>query len=126
MLKHRYHVGRLAGVDQRGDHRVGQAVFVAVEIGVVEKVRHPIPGAVVEQQAAEHAGLGFNGVWGDAQLRDLAVGTTNALIQAGIKGSESTGKNGGHRRGKSKGPWYALASRKSWDKSVDKSGKRGG
>ena len=34
---------------------------------------NPIPGAVVQQQAAQHTGLRFNGVGRNAQLRDLVV-----------------------------------------------------
>ena len=53
--------------------RVDQPVLVAVEVGVGEQVADAVPGAVVEQQAAEHALLGLDRMRRDAQLRDLVV-----------------------------------------------------
>ena len=55
------------------DRRVDQLVLVAVEVAVGQQVADAVPGAVVEQQAAEHALLGLDGMRRDAQLRDLAV-----------------------------------------------------
>jgi len=36
---------------------------------------------VVQQKSAQHAGLGLNGMGGDTQLRDLAIGCD---IQGGV------------------------------------------
>src|SRR5205807_447742 len=66
-------VRRLGGVDQAADRRVDQAVLVAVEVAVGEEVADAVPGTVVQQEAAQHAGLGFDRVRRDPQLRDLVV-----------------------------------------------------
>ena len=74
LLEDRDHVGRLGGIDQAADRRVDQPVLEAVEVAVDEQVAGAVPGAVVEQQAAEHALLGLDRMRRDAQLRDLVVG----------------------------------------------------
>ena len=53
--------------------RVDQPVLVAVEVAVGQQVADAVPGAVVEQQAAEHALFGLDRVRRHAQLRDLVV-----------------------------------------------------
>jgi hypothetical protein len=56
LLEHGDHVGRLAGVDQRAPMALkDQPVLVAVEVAVGQQVGGAVPGAVVEQQAAQHA-----------------------------------------------------------------------
>jgi hypothetical protein len=74
LLMHRDHIGRAGGVDQRADRGVDQPVLKTVEVAVGQKVADTVPRAVVQQQATQHAGLGFDGVWRNAQLRHLAVG----------------------------------------------------
>ena len=73
MFKHRNHVGRFAAVDQSPDGGVNQTVFVAIEVTVQQYIAHAVPRTVVQEQAAQHAGLPFNGMRRDAQLRNLAV-----------------------------------------------------
>ena len=73
MLEDGDHVGRLAGVDQRADGGVDQAVLVAVEVAVGQQVGGAVPGQVVEQQAAEHALLGLDRMGRHAQARDFVV-----------------------------------------------------
>ena len=72
------HVGRLAGVDQRADGGVDQPVLVAVEVAVGQQVAGAVPGAVVEQQAAEHALFGLDRVRRHAQPGDLVVARRRA------------------------------------------------
>ena len=75
LLEDRDHVGRLGRVDQRRDRGVDQAVLVAIEVVFAEQVADPVPGAVVEQQAAEDALLGLGRVRRNAQARDVVVAT---------------------------------------------------
>ena len=56
------------------DGGVDQLVLVAVEVAIDQQVAHAIPGHVVQQQAAEHAGLGLYRMRRHAQLGHLAVG----------------------------------------------------
>ena len=53
-------VSRFRRVDQRADGGIDEAMLVAVKVAVAEQVAGAVPCAVVEQQAAEHALLGFN------------------------------------------------------------------
>jgi hypothetical protein len=73
VLKNGDDVGRLAGVDQGADGRVNELVLMAVKVAVHQQITHPVPGAVVQQQAPQHAGLALNGMRGNAQLRNLLV-----------------------------------------------------
>ena len=73
MLEDSDDVGRTAAIDQGAHGRIHQSVLVAVKVAVVQQVTHPVPGTVVQQQAAQHAGLGFEGVRRDAQLGHFAV-----------------------------------------------------
>ena len=72
-LEHGDDVGRLGGVDQLGNGLEHQLVLMTVEVAGDEQVGHAIPGVVVQQQAAQHAGLGFDGVRRHTQLRHLPV-----------------------------------------------------
>jgi hypothetical protein len=72
------HIGRLALRHQRADGGVDQPVFVAIEVAVGEQVAGAVPGQVVEQQAAEHALLGFHRMGRHAQARDLLVARRGA------------------------------------------------
>jgi hypothetical protein len=63
----------LDGVDQRADGREDQPVLVAVEVAVGQQVGRPVPGQVVEQQAAQHALLGLDRVRRHAQAGHLVV-----------------------------------------------------
>ena len=67
------HVRRLARIDERADRRIDQLVLIAIEVVINQQIAHPVPGVVVEQQTSEHARLRFDGMWWDAQLRDLTV-----------------------------------------------------
>ena len=67
-------VGRLGRVDQRRDRGVDQPVLVAIEVALAEQVADPVPGAVVEQQAADDALLGLDRVRRHAQPGDVVVG----------------------------------------------------
>ena len=49
-------------------------MLVAIEVVFAEQVADPVPGAVVEQQAAEHALLGLGRVRRNAQAGDFVVG----------------------------------------------------
>ena len=69
------HVGRLGRVDQYRHGREYQSVLEAIEVRLGQQVADPIPRAVVEQQAAEHALLGLDRVRRHAQSRDLVVGS---------------------------------------------------
>jgi hypothetical protein len=73
LLEHRDHVGRLGGVDERADGGVDQLVLVAVEVAVGQQVGGPVPGQVVQQQAAQHALLGLDRVRRHAQAGHLVV-----------------------------------------------------
>ena len=73
LLEYRDHVGRLVGVDQLGDRTVDQLVLEAVVVRVLQQIADAVPGTVVKQQAAEHAGLGLDRVRRHAQLGDLSV-----------------------------------------------------
>jgi len=94
VFKHRDHVGRLAGVDQRGDGGIGQTVFVAVKVGIVDQVGHAVPGMVVKQQATQHTGFGLDGMRGNTQLGNLPVGTEIDLVKSGIKRRKGAGECG--------------------------------
>jgi hypothetical protein len=93
VLEHRDHVSGLAAVDQGGDGRIRQAVLVAVEIRIRDQVGHAVPGTVVQQEAAEHAGLRFDGMRGHAQLCDLAIA---GITVTGVEVGKGVGKNGRH------------------------------
>jgi len=73
LFVHRDHVGRLGGVDQATHGRVDQPVLIAVEVAVSEQIPNPVPGVVVQQEPAQHAGFRFDRVRRNAQLRDLVV-----------------------------------------------------
>ena len=73
LFVHRDHVSRLGGIDQGADGCVYQTVLMTVKVGVHQKITHPIPGAVVQQQPTQHTGFGFNGVRRHTQLRNLWV-----------------------------------------------------
>ncbi|OIQ63764.1 hypothetical protein GALL_546940 [mine drainage metagenome] len=80
MFEHGDHVRRLAGVDQRGDRRIDQFVFIAVEVAVDQQIAGAVPGAVVEQQASQHALLAFDGVRRHPQAGDV-VGTRTGIAR---------------------------------------------
>ena len=73
LLEYGDHVGRLGRVDQRADRCVDQPMLVAVEVAVGQQVAGAVPRAVVEQQTAEHALLGFDRVRRNAQSSDFVV-----------------------------------------------------
>ena len=73
VLKHGDDVRRLGSVDQGANSGKHQFVFVTVKIPVRQQVAYTVPGGVVQQQAAQHAGFGLDGMWRDAQLGDLTV-----------------------------------------------------
>ena len=74
LLVDRDDVGRFGSIDQRTDHAVDEPVLIAVEVTVGQQVANPVPGAVVQQQSAEHAGFRLDGVRRYAQLRGVTVG----------------------------------------------------
>ena len=78
----RDHIRRFAGVDQRAHRAINQFVLVAVKILVHQQIAHPVPGAVVQQQAAQHAGLAFNGMRGYAQLGYLPVWAEAGVVKS--------------------------------------------
>ena len=78
-------VGRLAGADQRADGAEDDLVLEAVEVGLGDDVGGAIPGAVVQQQAAEHALLGLDGLRRHAQLGDFVVAGFAAAGQCGFE-----------------------------------------
>ncbi len=73
LAEDRDHVRRLAGIHQLADGRIDELVLVPVEIPVHQQVTHPVPGHVVEQQAAQHAGLGLQRMRWHAQPGHLLV-----------------------------------------------------
>jgi hypothetical protein len=68
--------------------REHQLVFVAVEVVVLQQVAHAVPGVVVEQQATEHAGLGFDGM-----RAECAAARSGGRRRVGIV---QIRENGGH------------------------------
>jgi hypothetical protein len=90
LLEHGDHVGRLGGIHQRRHRREDHAVLEAVEVRFGQQVADPVPCAVVEQEAAEHALLGLDRVRRHAQPGDLVVG-------ARLRGKLGRGVDGGHR-----------------------------
>ena len=58
-LRQRQQIERLAVFGQTADGTEQQPVIVAVEIALVQPVRHLIPGGVIQHQAAQHGLFGF-------------------------------------------------------------------
>jgi len=73
LLKYRDHVSWFGGIDQGSNGAKYHAMLIPVKITLRQQVIHTIPRAIVQQQTAQYAGLGLNGVWWYAQLRDLPV-----------------------------------------------------
>ena len=48
-------------------------MFKTVKIALRQQVSDAVPGPVIQQQPAKHAGLCLRGVGRNAQLRDLAI-----------------------------------------------------
>jgi hypothetical protein len=85
VLEHRHHISRLADIDQSADRAVDQLVLVPIKVARGQEIAHTVPGAVVEQQPAEHARFGLDRMRRDAQLGDLLIGAI-AVVVFGCKG----------------------------------------
>jgi hypothetical protein len=61
-LGHGHHVGGLVVVDEADDLFPDGLVVGAVEILLVDQVRHPLPGGVFQHEAAQHRLLRLHGM----------------------------------------------------------------
>ncbi|MCY1169046.1 hypothetical protein D9M73_90600 [compost metagenome] len=84
VLKHGHHIGRFVRIDHGPDGCINQLVFGTVEVLVHQQVAHAVPGAVVQQQATQHAGLALDGMRRNAQLRELVVVVWHVLSDRGV------------------------------------------
>lgn len=62
LLGEGHHVDRLVGLGQLVDGAEDQAMVMAVEIAVGHRIRHTLPGVVVQHQATQHGLLGLDRV----------------------------------------------------------------
>ena len=72
-------------------------MFAAVEVLVGQQVTDAVPGAVVEQQAAQYAGLPFNRMGWNTKLGNLAVGAVTGVSVQDPNAVPKGGKNGERR-----------------------------
>ncbi|MCY1413274.1 hypothetical protein D9M71_287020 [compost metagenome] len=69
------HVERLVALGELVDRPEDQSVVVAVEVAVGYRIQHPLPGVVVQHQAAQHRLLGF-----DRMRRNLEGGRFQVVL----------------------------------------------
>jgi hypothetical protein len=91
LLVHRDDIGRFGSIDQRPNGCINQLVFVPVKVVVNQQIPHTVPGTVVQQQAAQNTGLGFNRMRRHAQLSHRVIAG-----KVGVEGVQGRSKNGGH------------------------------
>jgi hypothetical protein len=54
---------------------------MAVKVFIDQQIADAVPGTVVQQQAAQHAGFAFNGMGRDAELGYLPVGAVARVVK---------------------------------------------